>query len=116
MKNTSVLTLKSFVVVILLGLFTFLNSCTNKDGSMSSIDSKIESQKVQCLISVYSYSYKGEKVYLFNNGDCPDFGYFLYDSEGNLVCSPSGGLSGLGDGKCPDFDSVATNETLYWSK
>ena len=83
---------------------------------MSSIDSIIQEQKEGCLGAVYSYSYMGETVYLFKNGGCPDYGEYLYDSDGNLICSPSGGFTGLGDGKCPDFYSVATNATLYWSK
>lgn len=32
-----------------------------------------------------------------------DVMYPLYDAAGNYVCSPSGGLTGRGDGKCPEL-------------
>jgi hypothetical protein len=34
--------------------------------------------------------------------------------KGRLICQPDGGITGKGDGKCPDFDKNKTNEKLVW--
>jgi hypothetical protein len=38
----------------------------------------------------------------------------LYDAGGDMICAPDGGLTGKGDGKCPDFLSIRKNEALVW--
>jgi hypothetical protein len=38
----------------------------------------------------------------------------LYDANRNIICAPGGGFSGAGDGQCPDFFQVRTNEKLIW--
>jgi hypothetical protein len=63
--------------------------------------------------SVYSYVYKNQTVYSFS-ADCCDQYNVVYDANCKVICSPSGGITGSGDGKCPDFQKMATNETLIW--
>jgi hypothetical protein len=46
--------------------------------------------------------YKGRVVY-YRPPRCCDIPGILYDKNGNVICSPDGGLTGRGDGKCPDF-------------
>ena len=63
--------------------------------------------------TVYRYSYNGMIVYLVNAECCDQYNY-LYDEQGNIICAPSGGITGLGDGRCPDFVSERTNALLIW--
>ena len=72
-------------------------------------------QTDNCLDKVSKYQYKGETVYLFTS-DCPDYFQDLYNEKCILICRPSGGLSGNGDGKCKDFYTEATEEELIWQK
>jgi hypothetical protein len=63
--------------------------------------------------SIWQYEYKEQLVY-FVPAQCCDQFSTLYDSNGNIVCAPDGGVSGAGDGRCPDFLSVRKNEKLIW--
>jgi len=62
---------------------------------------------------VYSYQFKGQKVYYITAPCCDQYSEVL-DTKGRLVCNPDGGITGKGDGKCPDFDKNKTNEKLVW--
>ena len=63
--------------------------------------------------TVYRYSYQNQYVYLFSSNCCDQYNY-LYDKNCNVICAPSGGITGRGDGKCADFKQMATGETLVW--
>jgi hypothetical protein len=62
---------------------------------------------------VYRYTYNGNKVY-FIPPHCCDFPSILLNESCQTICSPDGGLSGGGDGKCTDFFDKRTNEELVW--
>ncbi len=62
---------------------------------------------------VNEYSYNGKRAFLFSS-DCCDFFNPVLDSACNYVCAPHGGITGKGDGKCPDFDKAATHIKLIW--
>jgi hypothetical protein len=62
---------------------------------------------------VYLYRYKGKTIY-YIPAKCCDFPSLLVDAACNTICSPDGGLSGKGDGTCPDFISTRTDERLIW--
>jgi hypothetical protein len=62
---------------------------------------------------VYSYQYKGKTVY-YIPAKCCDIPSELYDADCNIICSPDGGLTGKGDGRCPDFFETRTKEKLIW--
>jgi hypothetical protein len=62
---------------------------------------------------VASYDYSGNVVYYVPPRCCDIFGD-LYNSAGQIICHPDGGLAGRGDGRCPDFLSQRTNETMIW--
>ena len=64
--------------------------------------------------SIWRFSYKGRVVF-YVPPSCCDVASELYDNEGNLICGPDGGLSGDGDGKCPDFFELRTDELRVWS-
>lgn len=48
-----------------------------------------------------SVIYAGKRAYLIPSPCCDRFDY-LYDSSGAILCAPSGGFAGRGDGSCPD--------------
>lgn len=107
------------LTTVILGLTFLMGSCEKIDvpkGTPKCIKKKIKEENSKCLDKVYEYSYQGETVYLFVPANCPDALYTLYNKNCNLICSPSGGLSGNGDGKCPDFYQQATNKQLIYSK
>ncbi len=59
------------------------------------------------------YNYQGRTVYYLPPQCCDQFST-LYDADGNVLCAPDGGFGGAGDGKCPDFFKVRTNEVVVW--
>ena len=50
--------------------------------------------------AVYALPYLGGTAYLVTTSCCDQFDP-LYDARGVVLCHPSGGFSGRGDGKCP---------------
>lgn len=62
-------------------------------------------------LEIWSYLYNKKIVYLAIANCCDQFDV-VYSSNCTVVCSPSGGFSGQGDGKCPDFFNKATKGTL----
>lgn len=66
-------------------------------------------------LSVSEYLYNGKKVYLFSM-DCCDRYNELYDADCQYICSPSGGFSGGGDGKCVNFNQEAEFLRELWKK
>ncbi|WP_236668554.1 DUF6970 domain-containing protein [Hymenobacter rubidus] len=65
------------------------------------------------ITRILSYQYDGQTVY-FETAPCCDQFSQLFDTKGRLICQPDGGITGRGDGKCPDFDKKKTNEKLVW--
>lgn len=66
-------------------------------------------------LQIDAYMYKGKKVYLFTMDCCDQFN-MVYDDSCRSICAPSGGITGRGDGKCPDFDSTAKHLKMVWKK
>jgi len=79
------------------------------------IDEAAKANPPATPLAVDEYSYKGKKVYLFT-ADCCDFYNIAYDENCNPLCAPSGGFTGGGDGKCPDFDATAKKVKAVWKK
>ena len=73
----------------------------------------LESEVANPPATVWQYEYKDQLVY-FIPPQCCDVPSRLLDKNCNSVCSPDGGLTGKGDGKCPDFFEQRTNEKLIW--
>jgi hypothetical protein len=63
--------------------------------------------------SIWRYRYK-DRVVFYVPPSCCDLPSELYDIEGNLICGPDGGLTGKGDGKCPDFFEQRQEELRVW--
>ncbi len=63
--------------------------------------------------SIWRYDYKGRTVYYVPEICCDQLST-LYDAYGSVMCHPSGGYAGAGDGRCPDFFQERTDEMLIW--
>ena len=53
--------------------------------------------------------------YFYLVADCCDIPSALFDEDCNFICSPDGGLTGRGDGNCPDFPE-SFDRTVIWKK
>jgi len=62
---------------------------------------------------VHEYSYNGKRVFYFTSSCCDQYN-LVYDENCNVVCAPSGGITGKGDNKCIDFTNNATEIRLIW--
>ncbi|GAB3574501.1 DUF6970 domain-containing protein [Hymenobacter daeguensis] len=65
------------------------------------------------IIRIFRYEYEGQTVY-YQSAPCCDQYSQVFDTKGNLICQPDGGITGKGDGKCRDFDKNKRNEKLVW--
>jgi hypothetical protein len=105
----------SFLLITVLALSAI--SCHKNYTDYSCINSKIAQIKSKARwnppAEVNEYLYQGKTVFLFS-ADCCDQFYELYDENCNLLCAPSGGFTGNGDGKCPDFSTQAKHIRLVW--
>jgi len=63
--------------------------------------------------TITQFRYQGATVY-YLAPRCCDVASEVLSADGSLVCSPDGGLSGRGDGKCANFQTEATLERVVW--
>lgn len=105
---------------VIITLLLFMQQCGKEDvakGVPDCIQNKIREISAEGVrnppAKVYSYFYNDRKVY-FIPQHCCDIPSQLFDEECNLICTPDGGFSGSGDGKCKDFFSTRTQEMLIW--
>ena len=77
------------------------------------IDAIQQQPKYNPPATVYRYLYGDRHVYLFSSDCCDQYNY-LFDKDCNLICAPTGGITGRGDGKCANFKQMASEETLIW--
>ena len=54
-----------------------------------------------------------ERTYYYISSDCCDNFNYLYDENCYIVCAPDGGLSGTGDGECPEFDVDLVKKVIW---
>ncbi|NLX06359.1 MAG: hypothetical protein GXY33_14570 [Phycisphaerae bacterium] len=59
------------------------------------------------------WEYHGQTVY-YIPAEYPDDYADLYDADGNLIGHPSGGITGMGEGKITDFFKDRTNGEVLW--
>jgi hypothetical protein len=64
-------------------------------------------------IAIWRVVYKNEDMYLFVSPCCDQYNN-LYDRSGTMICSPTGGLTGRGDGNCSDAISPTTTVKVIW--
>lgn len=105
-------------ILLLLALPLMNEKCgKNKDAVPACIQQKIEQLKKDPVrnppAEINEYMYGGKHVYLFNSPCCDQYNY-LYDTDCNIICAPSGGYTGKGDEKCGDFSDKAKHIRLIW--
>ncbi len=103
-----------FFFIFLAGISLF-NSCS-KDHEIKTpicIREKIISSNGSHANQIWVFQYHKSKVF-YVLSDCCDQYNELYDSECNYLCSPDGGFTGRGDGKCPDFGKEKKNGVRIW--
>lgn len=66
-------------------------------------------------LQVEEYLFQNKTVYLFTSPCCDQYN-FLYDENCKLICAPTGGFTGKGDEKCPDFVKDAKLVKIVWKK
>jgi hypothetical protein len=62
---------------------------------------------------IFRYTYRNKVVYYLTSRCC-DIPGKVYDIAGNVLCEPDGGITGKGDGRCPDFFDERTDEIIIW--
>ena len=64
-------------------------------------------------VFIAQYDYKGQTVYFLPQRCCDIFSD-LYDTDGNIIGHPDGGITGQGDGLVSDFFEERSNERTIW--
>jgi len=117
--------MRRFAYLVWLGALQLLAArCPSKNKAAGAADcppNRIEAKiaelkaqpKANPAYEVWSYKYKGQQVYLVT-ADCCDQYNTVYDACLNVLCAPTGGFTGRGDGQCPDFSEQATDKKLVW--
>ena len=111
--------MKFYLAIAFLSLTGSVQKCKKSNAAHipACVQKKIDSLKAQPMwnppATVYEYTYKGKTVYAFS-ADCCDQYNELLDDNCNYLCAPSGGFTGRGDGKCPDFAAEAKQVRLVW--
>ncbi|WP_375416888.1 DUF6970 domain-containing protein [uncultured Hymenobacter sp.] len=77
------------------------------------IQGVLAERKRNPITRILSYQYQGQTVY-YQSAPCCDQPSYVFDTRGRVLCQPDGGLTGKGDGKCPNFDKNKTDEKLVW--
>jgi hypothetical protein len=109
--------MKYLSITLSLPLLLTLECGKKKSEIPSCIQQKIEAIKAAPKwnppAEVNEYTYQGKNVYLFS-ADCCDQYNELVDENCKYICAPSGGITGKGDGECPDFSSAAQFKRVVW--
>jgi len=101
------------ILLMFLCLLLFF-SCKKRNTCIEKEINNIKSQDVwNPPAEVWQYRYNGQTVY-YIPPRCCDIPSRLLDENCNVICSPDGGFTGKGDGKCNDFFSKRTGKKLIW--
>ena len=73
----------------------------------------LSERKRNPITHIYRYQYEGQNVYYISAPCCDQYSQ-VFDTKGKLICQPDGGITGKGDGQCPDFEKNKSNEKLVW--
>ena len=106
-------------IYILIGLF-FLNASCDKSNlnidAPNCIQNEIKKIKNEEMRNPPAQVWKWEvnrQTYYYITSDCCDQYNYLYNNNCDIICAPDGGITGLGDGNCPDF-TEPIEKTLIW--
>ena len=92
---------------------TVMNQDKNPEWLQRKITAFEQDKPANPPVKIYRYLYHFQEVYYITgrSGDIPSEVYTL---QGQQLCQPDGGITGRGDGKCPDFFESRTDEKLVW--
>ncbi|MFT3929589.1 MAG: hypothetical protein QM709_04735 [Spongiibacteraceae bacterium] len=65
-------------------------------------------------LEIWQIRHDGKAAYFFVANCCDQYNP-LYDEKGQLICHPSGGIVGRGDGRCPVPMDEGSKATFIWS-
>ena len=110
--------MKSFLFTLVIFLTIAAKKCGRQNESIPAcIQQKIDQIKKEPKwnppAEVHEYIYEGKGVFYFSSNCCDQYNV-VYDENCNYVCAPSGGYTGKGDNKCPDFNDKAKEVRLIW--
>lgn len=83
-----------------------------ESGNKTALNTILNNKK-ESIRQIDKYEYRGKIVYLLTRDMCSDCFEELYDSQGNYMGAPSGGITGRGDGKFLDFNAAEFIDTVY---
>ncbi len=63
--------------------------------------------------SLSKCTYRNQSVY-YLPPRCCDIPGIVYNDKGDVICSPDGGFTGRGDGKCTDFFDTRKDCVVVW--
>jgi hypothetical protein len=102
---------------LLLLSFLIVAANTCKEKIPTCVTNKINEIKAQPKwnppAEVNEYEYQGKRVFLFSSPCCDQYN-MLYDENCKALCAPTGGYTGKGDQKCPEFMNDAKHVRLVW--
>ncbi len=106
------------ITISLVLLLLFFNVCSNPTSPDDNPDWLITFLNVRenentLPQEIWQYKYLNETVYYVISQCCDQFNILL-DKNGNTICAPDGGITGKGDGQCPDFFEKRKNGKLIW--
>lgn len=107
-----------YIVLLFFSIAIFSCSETNKIGSTLActqklIDSALAKPKGALFTRIESYLYQNKTVYLYIAGCCDRYNE-VKDANCVYMFSPSGGLTGKGDGTQPTFFTDAVFIAAIW--
>lgn len=91
----------------------FANASNQPEWVQEQIAKYENSPKGNPAYTIYQFEYKNKMVF-YLPAQCCDLFSEVYDMNKTYICSPDGGLAGMGDGQCIDFFDVAKNKKLIW--
>ena len=81
------------------------------------VDELIEEKKVIPVenppASIVRCEYYEQTVFLLPSRCC-DIPSVLFNETGDFLCSPGGGITGIGDGRCPDYFEERESCKVVW--
>lgn len=102
-----------FVIIILLSCERSVNQKDTPECIRKMIDEIRRDPVRNPPAEIWQYNYNSMTVY-FVPQYCCDYPSILVDENCSFLCSPDGGISGAGDGKCTEFFKNRSNGKLIW--
>jgi hypothetical protein len=105
--------------LILIGILVLSSNCTDSGidtDAPKCIDTKIKEIMMNDVTNPPTQVWKwvdDSNTYYYITSDCCDQYNYLYTINCEIVCAPDGGITGNGDGNCPEFTSEI-KKTLIW--